>query len=249
MSANLHKKADAESILTWNYFSGREKPLTDSFFQRSQWVKKADKDPKKILGRDSINIKINPTLNFESSFLKLPGCMPIDVCTSFMQLHLRSEKTSLKFFLEKCGFDGKADMPMSKLWKYYSEAKNETFDSSIKNMHEIVNYCVIDALCYQKLMVKCNIINDYREVTSIAYITLFDTHYYAIGKKVCNLLGAEAWVQNILFTMKAFEQKESEKYLKAYVFPSKKGLENKHPVTGLDFASLYSNIIDRKSVV
>jgi len=53
MSANPHKKADAESILTWNYFGGRGKPLTDGFFQRSQWVKKAkrnDKDPKKILG-------------------------------------------------------------------------------------------------------------------------------------------------------------------------------------------------------
>ena len=193
MSANPHKKADAESILTWNYFGGRGKPLTDGFFQRSQWVKKADKDPKKTLGRDSINIKINPTLNFGSSFFKLPGCVPIDVRASFMQLHPRSEKTSLKFFLEKCGLDGKADMPMSKLWKYYSEARDGTSNSSIKNMHEIVNYCVIDALRCQELMVKENIIKDYREVASIAYISLFDTHYYAIGTKVSNLLGAEAW--------------------------------------------------------
>ena len=70
-------------------------------------------------------------------------------------------------------------------------------------MHEIVNYCVIDALRCQELIVKCNIINDYREVASIVYITLFDTHYYTIGK----------------------------------------GLENKHPMTGLDFASLYPSII------
>ncbi|RIA83664.1 hypothetical protein C1645_833451 [Glomus cerebriforme] len=165
MLANLHKKADAESILTWNYFSGKGKLLTNGFFQRNQW---------------------------------LPGCVPIDICLSFMQLHPRSEKTLLKYFLEKCGLDGKADISMSKLWK---------------------------------------------EVTSIAYITLFDTHYYAIGKKVCNLLGAEAWVQNILFTMKAFEQKESGKYLGAYVFPPEKGLENKYPVTGLDFAFLYPSII------
>ena len=109
-----------------------------------------------------------------------------------MQLHSRSEKISLKFFLEKCGLNGKADMPMSKLWKYYSEAKDGTSDSSIKNMHKIINYCVIDALRYQELMVKENIINDYREVTSIAYISLFNTHYYAIGMKVSNLLGAEA---------------------------------------------------------
>ena len=110
-----------------------------------------------------------------------------------MQLHPRSEKTSLKFFLEKYGLDGKADMPISKLWKYYSEAKDGTFDSSIKNMHEIVNYCIIDALHYQELMMKENIIKDYREVTSITYILLFDSHYYAIGIKVFNLLGVEAW--------------------------------------------------------
>ena len=36
ISANPHKKADAESILTWNYFGGRGKPLTDGFFLKSQ---------------------------------------------------------------------------------------------------------------------------------------------------------------------------------------------------------------------
>src|SRR6266511_6245533 len=43
--------------------------------------------------------------------------------------------------------------------------------------------------------------------------------------------------------MKASEQKESVKYPEAYVFPPEKGLENKRPVTGLDFASLYPSII------
>ena len=155
----------------------------------------------------------------------------------------RSEKTSLKFFLEKYGLDGKADMPMSKLWKYYSEARCGTSDSSIKNMHKIVNYCVIDALRCQELMVKENIIKDYREVASIAYISLFDTHYYAIRTKVSNLLGAEAWTQNILYTTKISSQKTSGKFPGAYVFPPEKGLENKRPVTGLDFASLYPSII------
>ena len=111
----------------------------------------------------------------------------------FLTTPLRSEKWSLRYFLEKYGLDGKADMPMSKLWKYYSEARDGTSDSSIKNMHEIVNYCVIDALRCQELMVEYSVINDYREVASIAYISLFDTHYYAIGTKVSNLLGAEAW--------------------------------------------------------
>ena len=111
----------------------------------------------------------------------------------FLTTSPRSEKWSLRYFLEKYGLDGKADMPMSKLWKYYSEAKDRASDSSKKHMHEIVNYCIIDALCCQDLMVKSNVINDYREVASIAHISLFDSHYYAIGTKVSNLLGAEAW--------------------------------------------------------
>ncbi|GES89467.1 DNA polymerase family B-domain-containing protein [Rhizophagus clarus] len=123
-------------------------------------------------------------------------------------------------YYQKYGLDGKADMPMSKLWKYYSEAKDRASNSSKKHMHEIINYCVIDALRCQELMVKSNVINDYREVASIAHISLFDSHYYAIGTK-----------------------KASGKFPGAYVFPPEKGLENKRPVTGLDFRSLYPSII------
>ncbi|POG66681.1 hypothetical protein GLOIN_2v1482190 [Rhizophagus irregularis DAOM 181602=DAOM 197198] len=168
MSANPHKKADAESILTWNYFGGKRKPLTNGFFRRDQYVKKENRGPKKALGRESINIKINPSLTFESSFLKLPGCVLIDVRASFMQLHPRYEKTSLKYFLEKYGLD---------------------------------------------------------------------------GTKVSNLLGAEAWAQDILYTTKISNQKAYGKFPEAYVFPPEKGLENKRPVTGLDFRSLYPSII------
>ncbi|GES95250.1 DNA polymerase family B-domain-containing protein [Rhizophagus clarus] len=244
MSANLRKTANTQSILIWNYFGGTGKPLSSGFFHRDQWAKKTDRNFRRIEGRESINIKFGTNnLSFESSFLKLPGCVPIDVCASLLQLFPRSERRSLKYFLEDCGLDSKADLPMSKLWKYYSEAKGRISDSSTENMHEIANYCTIDALRCQELAVRHNIINDYREVASIAYITLFDTHYYAIGTKVSNLLGAEAWTQDILFSMKTSDQKASGKFPGAYVFPPVKGLENKRPVTGLDFASLYPSII------
>src|SRR5688572_9886847 len=36
---------------------------------------------------------------------------------------------------------------------------------------------------------------------------------------------------------------EKGKYPGMYVFPPKKGIENRRPVTGLDFASLYPSII------
>ena len=92
-------------------------------------------------------------------------------------------------------------------------------------------------------MVECSVINDYREVASITYISLFDTHYYAIGMKVSNLLSAEAWAQNILYTIKISDQKASGKFPGAYVFLPEKDLENKRSVISLDFTSLYPSII------
>src|SRR4051812_13034805 len=61
--------------------------------------------------------------------------------------------------------------------------------------------------------------------------------------KVCNLLGAEAWKRGILITMIVPKQSESGTFPGAHAFPPEKGLEDKRPVTGLDFASLYPSII------
>jgi DNA polymerase elongation subunit (family B) len=61
--------------------------------------------------------------------------------------------------------------------------------------------------------------------------------------KVCNLLGASAWRDGILTSTISIEQTETGKYSGAYVFPPIKGLKNRRPVTSLDFASLYPNLI------
>ena len=63
---------------------------------------------------------------------------------------------------------------------------------SAKQMREVAKYCIIDALSCQWLIVKHNAINEYREVASVAFLSLFDTHYFAGGMKVCNLLSASA---------------------------------------------------------
>src|SRR6185312_6771824 len=85
--------------------------------------------------------------------------------------------------------------------------------------------------------------NDYREVSFIAYVSLSDAHYFAGGMKVCNLLGAEAWKRGILCSMISLKNVENGKYPGTHVFTPIKGLENKRPVTGLDFASLYPSLI------
>jgi len=134
-------------------------------------------------------------------------------------------------------------MPYDKMWKIYSEAKKNSSSSTARNMREVANYCIIDALRCQELLVKLSVINDYREVASIAYVSLFDAHYRANGMKVRNLLGAYAVKRDIIFSTRVCENIEKGKYPGAYVFPPKKGIETKRPVTGLDFASLYPSLI------
>ena len=51
-------------------------------------------------------------------------------------------------------------------------------------MCKVANYCIIDALYCQELMVKLSVINDYREIASISHVSLFDSHYRANGMKV-----------------------------------------------------------------
>src|SRR2546423_9946358 len=92
-------------------------------------------------------------------------------------------------------------------------------------------------------MLKHNAINKYREVASVAFLLLFDAHYFAGGMKVCNLLSASVWQRGILTSMISSQQTETGKFPEAYVFSPVKNLENRHPVISLDFASLYPNLI------
>ncbi|CAI2195503.1 17176_t:CDS:2, partial [Funneliformis geosporum] len=93
-------------------------------------------------------------------------------------------------------------------------------------MREVANYCIIDALRCQELLVKLSQINDYREVTSIVHVSLFDSHYRVNGMK-----------------LKSIENIEKGKYPGAYVFPPEKVIETRRRVIGLDFASLYPSLI------
>ncbi|PKY60856.1 ribonuclease H-like protein [Rhizophagus irregularis] len=144
---------------------------------------------------------------------------------------------------KECKLDNKVDLPIHRMNKYYEMALKETNATTAEQMHEVAKYCIIDALSCQRLMVKHNAINKYREVASVAFLSLFDAHYFAGGMKVCNLLSASAWQRGILTSMISSQQTETGKFPGAYVFPPVKGLENRRPVTGLDFASLYPSLI------
>ncbi|RIA82550.1 hypothetical protein C1645_835203 [Glomus cerebriforme] len=83
-----------------------------------------DTEVKEFLG-GPIMIKISAENNFFFSFLKLPECVPIDVRVCLKKHYSHSEvkkEGSLKFFLQKCGLDAKADMPYDKICTALPEA-------------------------------------------------------------------------------------------------------------------------------
>ena len=110
-----------------------------------------EEDVKEEFRKDSVFIKVSPEDIFKSSFLKILRCVPIDIHAYFKRLYLCSEvkkESSLKFYLKLCGLESKADMHFNRLWNYYSEAKELSSDITAKNIHEVVNYCIINALRY-----------------------------------------------------------------------------------------------------
>ncbi|CAI2196705.1 8730_t:CDS:1, partial [Funneliformis geosporum] len=175
-------------------------------------------------------IKVNDG-KFHSKHLKIPGCVAIDVRPCFMGFYSKAEKSSLAYYLGECNLENKVDLPIHRMNKYYERALKETNVTTAEQMREVAKYCIIDALSCQRLMVKRNAINEYREVASVAFISLYDSHYFAVGMKVRNLLSAGAWQEGILTSTIPCEQTETGKYPGAYVFPPVKGLENKRPVT------------------
>ncbi|PKK58421.1 hypothetical protein RhiirC2_720530 [Rhizophagus irregularis] len=224
-----------EEILKWKY-RGKIGAKSENNFKKGKkkntdeaetiWESDEEVEEEKDF-MEAIKIKITAEENFFSSFLKLPGCVPIDIRVCLKKHFLKAEvekEGSLKFFLKKGGLDAKADMPYDEMWRIYSETKRDPSQTT-------------------ELLVKLSVINDYREVASIAYVSLFDSHYRANGMKIRNLLGTYAFKRNMVFSTRVCENIEKGKYPGAYVFPPKKGIESRRPVTGLDFALLYPSLI------
>ena len=110
-------------ILKWKY-RGKIGAKSENNFKKKNtdekktiWGSGEEVEEKKdFMG--AIKIKITAEENFFSSFLKLPGCVPIDVRVCLKKRYPRSEvekEGSLKFFLKKCGLDAKADMPYDEM--------------------------------------------------------------------------------------------------------------------------------------
>lgn len=117
-------------------------------------------------------------------------------------------------------------------------------ERNVADMTDVGRYCLIDCIRPQQLFVKRMIIPDRRELSVMSYVTLLDSFYRADGMKVRNFLGKQCRKQRIAFSNGRVDRdpKDKEHYPGAWVFPPKRGLNNRRPITGLDFSSLYPSL-------
>lgn len=213
-------------------------------------------------------IKISAEETMTVTYLKVPGCIPIDVRVCYKKLYPKSDVAangSLNFYLSLVGLASKEDMPIKQMWDHY-RYKSRT------GMRAVARYCVIDARRCTELLIRRGVINDAREVGALSHTSIFDAFYYADGMKVCAKLGGSAEKLGIAVRMVASRAVEEGKYPGAFVFPPEKGLVpdpgrtrqldeaielgdatlieeafaamgGDRPVTGLDFSSLYPSLI------
>lgn len=160
----------------------------------------------KYMWKDHAQVKISADKKHFMSYLKLPGCVPIDTRVSYMKLYPKAEKTSLNWFLNKVKLGGKADMPYTRMWKIYENAveiatrqkenapgsedypsEKEIADAA-EQMRHVAHYCNVDAARCQALLAKRNVIGEAREIGNYSYTCMNDCIFYAGGHKVCNML-------------------------------------------------------------
>lgn len=176
-------------------------------------------------------------------YLKVVGTMSFDIRISFMKSAEKTKYTSLKYYLNQNKLGSKVDLPIKKMWEYYLAIKDNVNPETKLNARTIAYYCIVDAIQCQRLCLIRSIITDYREVANLIYISTYDHHYYANSMKVMNLTGMYAHKEGILITTKVEKFEGKDKYAGALVLQPIKGLNNRRPIAGLDFASLYPSVM------
>lgn len=211
-------------------------------------------------------VKVEADKKVECINLQFPGFECIDVRIKFRQLFKTAESSSLKFYLETCKLESKLDMPYDEMFRRFkrSDMDDAQFKSYLKKklkkktitkemieegnkvrleeMAEVMDYCLVDAIRCQELLLAKSMISDMREVGIRSFTNMSDCINLADGMKVKNLILQVGISRNLQFSSISHPS-EKFKYPGAYVVDPEAGLENKRPVTGLDFSSLYPSLI------
>lgn len=161
-------------------------------------------------------VKISAGNEETCKFIKTPGYIPIDSMIIFKKLMPKASSKKLKFFLDVCGINPKADMPYDRMDNIY-----KTRD--IVGMREVIHYCIIDSMRCPQLLIKKNIIGDKRELSALAFTSLYDAIFRADGHKIRNMAGAYANMKNLLINLIGESDTSNVKYEGAFVFRPKKG--------------------------
>ncbi len=209
----------------------------------SKYDLKSENIFKYIYMQDQVKISADvPHKNVRN--LNLEGYIPFDLRVILMKLNPTSSKSSLKYFLDMYNLPSKDDMPIPELFRIYEQ-------NDIDGMTDVVHYCYVDSFRLHQLIFKNNIIQDKREVSTLAYTSMFDAFYRADGSKVRNLIIANAIERNLFVNTIKKEEKEEDKitgrFPGALVLPPKKGLIN-NTFTIKEFCNVKLNINDEELI-
>ena len=181
-------------------------------------------------------IKIDADNSMFVTCLDVPGIICVDARIQMIQSIGPTPKQSLNYFLEYHHLPLKVDMPYSQMFRIVA-------NNDAAGMKRVAEYCVVDAMSCQRLLLRRNVIREKREGACLSFISLDDAIFYAGGLRVCNILQTVAGRMGMKCRNIGKQEKLGGKYPGAWVFDPIKGIHRGRPITGLDFSSLYPSII------
>lgn len=118
---------------------------------------------------------------------------------------------------------------------------------NLEEMALVAKYCTVDAYRCQQLQTVRTIIQDRRELANDSAVNLFEGIFRANGRKVRQLVGIVSrhspnHVYPVMFSARKPDN-DKIKFIGGYVTSPKRGMNRRRPVVGVDFASLYPNLI------
>lgn len=119
------------------------------------------------------------------------------------------------------------------------------YNRNLDDMGDVVYYCAVDCIRPHELCVKRLIVVDKRELSTLSYVSLYDSYYRADGMKVRNLIGNAAHRFGIAFSNSRPDVGDSDRthYPGAWVGFPEKTLNREDPVSGVDYSSLYPSLM------
>lgn len=165
-------------------------------------------------------IKINgATASAFNKSLKMQGYINFDTLIMFKQLEPNADSHRLNECLKRCNLGSKDDMDIKEMFRIY-------LHGTATEMKMVAHYCFIDTFKLQSLLLKKNVIQDRRELSTLSMTSIFDAFYFANGSKVRNILMNVGEKVGYKFdtTYKPTIEDPDAKFPGAFVVPPIKGI-------------------------